>query len=75
MFNGINFKQFLSTHQEWHALAEGFCEVMCPWPARHAISDELQEELCKEHHYYVFGRAAGVVVWIGIIALLGSIFL
>ena len=59
---GIKPSTFLSTHQEWHALVEGFCEVLCPWPARYQPSQELLNDLKGDHHYYMFGRALGVIV-------------
>lgn len=60
---------------EWHALVQGFCEVMCPWPPRHKdMTDDLKGEITNEHHYYMSGRALGIPAWIGIAALVRHIF-
>ena len=70
---GINPSAFLDCYQEWHALVEGFCEVLCPWPARYPPNDELLTDLMGDHHYYVFGRALGVLAWLAIIISLISL--
>ena len=67
---GINITAFLDVYQEWHALVEGFCEVLCPWPARHQPSGELLTDLKADHHYYVFGRALGVIAWLIIASII-----
>ena len=57
---GIQLSHFLDTIAEWHALVQGFCEVLCPWPPRHKLMDEeLADEIRTEHHYYVGGRVLG----------------
>ena len=57
---GINFKQFLSSYKEWHALVFGLCETMCPGEARYVkMSDDLKEQIETESHYYRSGRVAG----------------
>jgi hypothetical protein len=61
---GIRPLAFLDCYQEWHALVEGFCEVLCPWPARHGLSGQLLNDLKKDHHYYMFGRALGILAWL-----------
>ena len=63
---GIKPSTFLSTHEEWHAFVIGFCEVLCPWPPRHSIN--------SEYHYYVFGRAMGVIAWLIIAKLVQEAF-
>jgi hypothetical protein len=63
---GIRLSAFLDCYQEWHALVEGFCEVLCPWPARHAPSKQLLTDLKADHHYYMFGRALGILAWLTI---------
>jgi len=65
---------FLDCYQEWHALVEGFCEVLCPWPARYQPLEELLNDLRGDHHYYVFGRALGVIAWLGIAKLIQMFF-
>ena len=68
-FDWLDLRNFFDSHQEWHAFVEGFCEVLCPWPARYEPSRELLNELRSEHHYYVFGRAIGIIAWL-IIAII-----
>lgn len=60
MFKGIQLKTFLSTPEEWHALVVGFCEVLCPWPARVWMSGDRLNELLGEYHYYMAGRGLGL---------------
>jgi hypothetical protein len=64
MFNGIKPKTFLNTPEEWHALAIGFFEVLCPWPARTWLSGPSLESLLKEYHYYMTGRGLGFVAFL-----------
>jgi len=75
MFKGIHFKEFLNDYKEFHALVIGLCEILCPWPPRYEISDKLLTELDGEFHYFVFGRALGVLAWIGIIVGIAKIVL
>ena len=63
---GIRPSAFLDCYQEWHALVEGFCEVLCPWPAKHEPNDELLADLRADHHYYMLGRALGTSAWLTI---------
>ena len=64
LLKGIKLSTFLSTHQEWHALVIGFSEVLCPWPPRHKfMHSELKRQISSEYHYYMFGRAMGVIAW------------
>jgi len=64
---GVQLGRFLDTVAEWHALVQGFSEVMCPWPPRHkAMKPELLFEISAEHHYYMAGRALGILGWVGI---------
>ena len=71
---GIKPSTFLSTHEEWHALIEGFCEVLCPWPEMHKLAGKLLNELREDHHYYMFGRAMGVISWLIIAKLVHIAF-
>jgi hypothetical protein len=73
-FGWLNLNNFFDTCQEWHAFVEGFCEVLCPWPARHKLSGKLLEDLKGEHHYYVFGRAMGVIAWLIIAKIIQEAF-
>ena len=63
---GIRPAALLDSYQEWHALVEGFCEVLCPWPARHQLTGQLLDDLTADHHYYMSGRALGILAWLTI---------
>jgi len=68
---GIVFSHFLDTVAEWHALVQGLCEVLCPWPPRHKLMDEeLANEIRTNHHYYATGRVLGVLAWVVIICVI-----
>jgi hypothetical protein len=71
---GIRPSAFIDCYEEWHALVEGFYEVLCPWPARHKISRKLSNDLRGDHHYYMFGRALGVIAWLIIAKLVHIAF-
>jgi hypothetical protein len=72
---GIRFSTFLSTYQEWHACGIGFCEVLCPWPSRHKpMHKELRKQIASEYHYYMFGRAIGVIAWLIIAKIIQEVF-
>ena len=59
---GIQLSHFLDTVAEWHALVQGFCEVLCPWPPRHKhMKENLAREIRTQHHYYMAGRVLGLV--------------
>lgn len=63
--NPIN--SFLNCYREWHALVIGFCEVLCPWPPRFKLpSEKIAQEVADEYHYYLFGRAVGVLAWLAL---------
>lgn len=71
----INPKDFLNTAPELHALTHGICEVICPWPPfRKAMSEERAKQLQAEYHYYLLGRATGVIAWLGIAKLIKETF-
>lgn len=71
---GIRLSVFFDCYREWHAFIEGLCEVLCPWPARYQPSDELLNDLRGDHHYYVFGRAMGVIAWLIIAKIIKVVF-
>lgn len=71
---GIKIDTFLSTCDEWHAFINGFCEVLCPWPPRRLMSEELQEQIASEYHYYMLGRAIGVIAWLIIAKIVQEAF-
>ena len=62
---GINFKQFLSDHKEWHALLEGIGDGFCPWKPRYEPDEERKADIAKDHHYYNIGRVVGfgLLIW------------
>lgn len=62
---GLHISTFLSTHQEWHALLEGFGDGFCPWKARYEPDKKRKADIAKEHHYYNIGRPIGfgLLIW------------
>jgi hypothetical protein len=66
MFKGLHISTFLDTHQEWHALVNGFSEVLCPWPPRYRPSLQNESDIANEYHYYMLGRAVGILAWLTI---------
>lgn len=79
MFEGIKPKTFLSTPEEWHALAIGFFEVLCPWPPRIRLSGPALDKLLGEYHYYMTGRGLGfltlVILLLGILKFILEVLL
>jgi len=73
-FGWFNPDNFMDVYQEWHAFVEGFCEVLCPWPARYHLTGQLLEDLGGDHHYYAFGRAVGVIAWLIIATIIKVVF-
>lgn len=73
MFNGISFKTFLSTPEEWHAFVIGFFESFCPWKPRLLICASSREELKGEYHYYMAGRALGFVALLLVLTLIAKL--
>jgi len=72
---GIDPRYFLDCYQEWHAFVNGWAEVIAPWPPfRKVMSEELAKEISGEYHYYMFGRAMGILTWIGIAKLIQVMF-
>lgn len=55
---------FLNTWDEWHAFVIGWCEVI--YPFRSSRRYYLSTILLTEYHYYVFGRAIGMLTWLAI---------
>ena len=70
MFKWLHINSFLDTHQEWHALVNGFCEVLCPWPPRHRPSPENKKDIEDEYHYYMWGRTLGILGWLAIFGII-----
>ena len=71
---GLQFRHCLDTVAEWHALVQGFCEVMCPWPPRHKeMKPKLLKQIKDEHHYYVAGRALGILGWLAISCVIACV--
>ena len=73
-FKGIKLKELLSTPEEWHAFLIGFFEILCPWPARQPMKEDYFFRIEDEHHYYLGGRASGVIAWLAIAKLIQVIF-
>jgi len=75
---GADPNQFTCRKCEYHGkescLVEGFCEVMCPWPARYEPNQELLDDLRGDHHYYMLGRALGILAWITTGCVIAAIF-
>ena len=65
-----------SSGQEGHAFLIGISETVAFWRARFPMPMDYQANgnPLHEFHYYYFGRACGVLVWIGLIALLKLVF-
>ena len=60
------FQEFMNTFDEWHCFVIGYCEVI----SIHAItkrSEDINNILLHDYWYYLFGRALGVISWIGIV--------
>ena len=71
----LKHRYFLDTVAEWHALVQGFSEVLCPWPPlRKVLSEQLASEIKDEYHYYMFGRVLGVLAWLAIAKLIQEVF-
>jgi hypothetical protein len=69
----------LSTSEERHAFAIGLCEVLCPWPPQchcdRALSAmSAREAISQEYHYYLAGRALGVIAWLIIAKIIQELF-
>jgi len=72
---GIDIIGFIDTGEEWHAFVNGFCEVLCPWPPRHkSMCENLRKQITSEYHYYLFGRAVGVIAWLIIAKIVQEAF-
>lgn len=64
-------RTFLSTGEEWHSFVTGLCEILCPWPPRCTV---CVMPYPNEYHYYAFGRALGVIIWILLAKLIQAWF-
>ena len=55
-----------SSGQEGHAFLIGLCEVICPSKPRWDMPSDYQANgnPLNEYHYYMFGRAVGILAWI-----------
>jgi len=73
-FKGVKLKELFSTSEELHAFLIGFFEVLCPWPERHPMKEDYFFHIEDEHHYYLGGRASGVLAWIAIAKLIQVTF-
>jgi hypothetical protein len=57
-----------SSGQEGHAFLIGFSEVICPWKPRWDMPANYQANgnPLQEYHYYMWGRAVGILFWLTI---------
>jgi len=71
----INPRQFLSEAAELHALVIGLGEIfpLIP-PLIKAYDPGLLEEINSEYHYYMFGRALGILAWFGTSCAIKAVF-
>jgi hypothetical protein len=71
---GIRPSTFLDCYQEWHALIIGLSEILCPPPTKRIISEENAKDIADEYHYYMLGRALGILAWITIGCVIKALF-
>jgi hypothetical protein len=71
----------LNTSEERHALVIGLCEVLCPLPPKCPCKRlpplslrGVAEAISKEYHYYLAGRALGVIAWLIIAKIIQEVF-
>ena len=66
-----------SSGQEGHAFLIGISEVIAFWKPRFGMPEDYEANgnPLREYHYYMFGRFCGVLVWIGLIALIKVILI
>jgi len=66
-----------SSGTEGHAFLIGISEVVAFWKPRHDPPPgyKANGSPFSEYHYYMFGRACGILVWIGLTALLKFILI
>jgi len=57
-----------SSGQEGHAFLIGVSEVVCPWKPRWNMPEDYvaNGNPLYEYHYYMFGRAVGILAWLTI---------
>lgn len=71
----IKCSEFMNTAEELHAFTHGICEIICPWPPfRQVMSEDRAKELQSEYHYYLLGRAAGILAWVAICCIIKVVF-
>jgi hypothetical protein len=65
-----------SNAKEGHGFLIGVTEIVCPFPPRHKYEPSIQADgnCMEEWHYYNFGRAIGVLIWIGLAYLIKVLF-
>ena len=64
-----------SSGQEGHAFLIGISEVVCPWKPRWDMPPDYQANgnPLQEYHYYMFGRAAGILAWLAICCVIKAV--
>jgi len=72
----LNLKEFLNTHQEWHALVIGWGDGVSfrktDWYMLNVYYG-TKEKMRQELHYYKFGLALGFFSILGFVAWLVSL--
>lgn len=65
-----------SSGQEGHAFLIGLSEVICPWRPHWDMPANYQANgnPLMEYHYYMFGRALGILAWLTIGCVIKEVF-
>lgn len=63
----------MNTGDEKHAFVIGWSEVICFWRPRYGMPVMYKNPLNDEFHYYIAGRAFGVLTWLSFACLAGII--
>ncbi len=68
-------KKVAEVVNEWHSWWIGFFEVACfSIPAKFPKTEFARQEMEEEYHYYMFGRALGILAWLGLAVAIKYIF-
>jgi len=70
----IPIRELFNEPVEVHLFIIGLCEVLCPWPARYSLGFFDKLKLNADYHYYVAGRATGLICWIFLVKLIVVLF-
>lgn len=58
--------ELFSTFDELHAFECGLFEILCPFPPKIPMSQDYQDIIKAEYHYYQGGRATGLGAWLSL---------